>query len=418
MKKVSLAILTVVVLLIAVVGLTTIMVRVPTEEVKVGAKATTWIGAKYIGSEKCKECHERIYAGWKETLHSKVMQDAKANPYAILGDFGSDAKVNVKPGMYEPLPIKIEDVYLTQGSERKQCYVTLKDDKYLILPVQYNLAKAEWVPFSEGIPRDWTIHCAACHTVGYDAEKKTYTELSVGCESCHGPGGNHVNATEKLGTIVNPARLTSLAAAQVCGQCHNKGKSRPTATQVCGQCHGGGSPDWKYEFPVGYMPSANLDIYFSSKPGTWPDGTTSKSYRQQYIDWKKSKHASGGVACHNCHTVHSNDYTFQLKAPSTRLCIECHMVKATDEHRAPCKTTLCTGCHMPQTIKTSGDERESLHEMRVILPEVSVKIGGTGLAGVAKMPNSCNLCHAHEKDDPEALQKAWNEGRLVTALRK
>lgn len=30
--------------------------------------------------------------------------------------------------------------------------------------------------------------CTPCHATGYDPEKKTYKEESVGCEACHGPG--------------------------------------------------------------------------------------------------------------------------------------------------------------------------------------------------------------------------------------
>ena len=64
------------------------------------------------------------------------------------------------------------------------------------------------------------------------------SELSVGCEACHGPAGNHIDARleDKYKTIVNPATLPFRAASDVCGQCHTRGKS----------------PDKKWDFPVGY----------------------------------------------------------------------------------------------------------------------------------------------------------------------
>ena len=43
--------------------------------------------AKYVGSEKCTECHSRIAVTFRNTLHNKVMQDAKKYPNAIQGDF-------------------------------------------------------------------------------------------------------------------------------------------------------------------------------------------------------------------------------------------------------------------------------------------------------------------------------------------
>ena len=47
---------------------------------------------------------------------------------------------------------------------------------------------------------------------------------SVGCESCHGPGGNHIApSAKKLGTIVSLAdKCDSCAILQICGSCHDE----------------------------------------------------------------------------------------------------------------------------------------------------------------------------------------------------
>ena len=46
----------------------------------------------------------------------------------------------------------------------------------------------------------------------------------MGCESCHGPGGNHIAPTaKKLGTIVSLAdKCDSCAILQICGSCHDE----------------------------------------------------------------------------------------------------------------------------------------------------------------------------------------------------
>ena len=76
--------------------------------------------------------------------------------------------------------------------------------------------------------------CLQCHTTGMgrgggfpkDGKGTDHTHrdlASVGCESCHGPGGNHVapEAT-KLGTIVSLAdKCDSCAILQICGSCHD-----------------------------------------------------------------------------------------------------------------------------------------------------------------------------------------------------
>ena len=42
--------------------------------------------AQHVGSEKCKACHEKAYAGWKGSNHARAMQAAKDG--LVHGDFG------------------------------------------------------------------------------------------------------------------------------------------------------------------------------------------------------------------------------------------------------------------------------------------------------------------------------------------
>ncbi len=73
--------------------------------------------------------------------------------------------------------------------------------------------------------------CRACHTTGYDkggfpagGSPAEHAPLAgVGCESCHGPGGDHVDAdAPKRGTIVSLAdKCDSCVILQVCGSCHD-----------------------------------------------------------------------------------------------------------------------------------------------------------------------------------------------------
>jgi peroxiredoxin/nitrate/TMAO reductase-like tetraheme cytochrome c subunit len=74
--------------------------------------------------------------------------------------------------------------------------------------------------------------CRGCHTTGYDkggfpaggspAEHAAFA--AVGCESCHGPGGDHVDPdAPKRGTIVSLAdKCDSCVILQVCGSCHDQ----------------------------------------------------------------------------------------------------------------------------------------------------------------------------------------------------
>ncbi len=74
--------------------------------------------------------------------------------------------------------------------------------------------------------------CLRCHTTGYGrtggfpagSKAPAQSALSdVGCESCHGPGGEHVaEGSAKSGTIVALAdKCDSCVILQICGSCHD-----------------------------------------------------------------------------------------------------------------------------------------------------------------------------------------------------
>jgi peroxiredoxin len=74
--------------------------------------------------------------------------------------------------------------------------------------------------------------CLACHTTGFDMPggfaKGSHIEIGgdlsrVGCESCHGPGGDHVEeGSAKLGSILSLGdKCDSCVIMKVCGSCHD-----------------------------------------------------------------------------------------------------------------------------------------------------------------------------------------------------
>ena len=74
--------------------------------------------------------------------------------------------------------------------------------------------------------------CLACHTTGFGkpggfpsgTPASSDSDLGrVGCEACHGPGGEHVQETApKLGTILSLGdKCDSCVILQICGSCHD-----------------------------------------------------------------------------------------------------------------------------------------------------------------------------------------------------
>ncbi|UCE87407.1 MAG: redoxin domain-containing protein [Deltaproteobacteria bacterium] len=74
--------------------------------------------------------------------------------------------------------------------------------------------------------------CLSCHTTGYGraggfpasgSAAEHPTLASVGCESCHGPGGDHIGEKDpRVGTILSLGdKCDSCVILQLCGTCHD-----------------------------------------------------------------------------------------------------------------------------------------------------------------------------------------------------
>ena len=354
------------------------------------------IGSTFIGSEACKKCHERTYLEWRTSLHSRMMRDAKADPFANIGDFETPSDVRT---------FTKEDVDYVLGSQWKQQYLKREGDELIVFPAQYNVFTGEWKAYfpDEPAKRSWFKECAGCHVTGLDPEKKTFVDMGVGCEACHGPGSNHVEAVPgyEIPTIIQAARLTPAAAAQICGSCHTRGRDKTG----------------NYAYPAQYQThkgEGNIRLYFDEVHPKedpqyfWPSGESRYS-NQQYLDWKQSEHAKMGVVCVTCHSVHKSKSTLtaigevanplvvirsKTRLFEDRLCKSCH---TTPQYRSVHRIHTfgsCVRCHMPRaaTIGEAGDAHS--HTFRFMFPQASVKTGGTG-----KQPNACSTCH-HHKDTP------------------
>jgi predicted CXXCH cytochrome family protein len=351
--------------------------------------------ATFVGSARCKECHDKTYATWRQTLHARAIQDVSHTPQAIQGDWSQAFALKT---------FTKADVKYTHGVQWKQRYI---DKDWHILPAQWNFDANTWSPTPDAQKwqeTNWIKQCAQCHVTGFDPERLTWKEISIGCEACHGPGSPHVEAkpAERAGTIVNPAALPFDYAASICGQCHTRGKS----------------PDGKWPHPIGFRVGDILTtehfrvVAKEDQSAWWPDGSV-KQHRSQYPEWKESTHAKAGVTCITCHAVHEAPSKFATRLAPNNLCISCHANVSTDSltGHAPIANAPqhrnCIGCHMAPTGKSADRGDERVHTFKVVKPLVTLTLGSSD---VAKQPNACNACHWHTDDAPEKLQSALDEG--------
>jgi hypothetical protein len=358
-------------------------------------------------------CHLEHYDSWKMTLHSRTLQDAQNNRNAVVVDFDADRirKSLAKRGGQLKVPAdqvfipKIEEIRYTIGSQWKQGYIVAKDSKLYVAPIEYNIESSSWSTYHEADwdQREWVLTCGGCHTTGADLEKQTFREPAVSCEACHGKGSWHAALPktavfEKRQTIVNPAKLTLGVAAQICGSCHNRG----TATKVK-------EADW----PVGFAPGMALEPYFTSK--VYPQGDAkeyyvddfTKGHHQQYLDWLQSQHATEGVTCTSCHYVHQIGLPptrSQTLGAGSRQCFECHNQLNKTQAHAIHSFANCVGCHMPKVVTSAESGKMHSHAFVTLLPKDTIKNPG--------VPNSCQACHNHKKDDLKKLQEKAFPGSM------
>jgi len=364
----------------------------PARPVEREAKGPSGAGA-YVGSASCKPCHAEMYARWIKTPMANVVRDPKEHPDAII------------PDMSKPDPLVtfgVGDVALVYGSKWKQRYYKKVGNDYFLYPAQWDVTHAKWKPYF--VKADWWVAfyppdnfqrptgplCDGCHSVNYDIATHTMTEWNVGCERCHGPGGEHVKHATAA-NILNPTRFGYVAESDLCIQCHSQG--RPRKNPIGGQY---------YDWPVGYELTGKLSDVWAledHKLGEttfthFPDGTAHKN-RMQGNDFVQSAMYTHGLTCSTCHDAHGTEYPSSLRKAPDALCLDCHGEKSPNGPRAPTLAqhthhaanspgSSCVACHMPKIAQTLGDVNVRSHTFRFVPPSMTDSLG---------IPNACNVCH-------------------------
>ena len=371
---------------------------------------TPSIRTDYAGSTACKVCHPQIYERWKKTRMANVVRDPKEHPNAIIPDFSQQNPL---------VRFTKEDIAFVYGSKWKQRYFKKIGDDYFVLPAQWDITNQVWRPYFVRNGADWWAPlyppdnmkrptgplCDGCHSVNYDIKTNAVTEWNVGCERCHGPGSEHI-AHPSRATILNPARLDSVQANDICIQCHSQG--RPATNPIEGRY---------YDWPVGFHAGLKLQNFWQleeHKLGEttfthFADGTAHKN-RMQGNDFVQSVMYTRGVKCSSCHDVHGTANDALLLKPASVMCLECHgprspngphtmTVEEHTHHKAASAGNECVACHMPKIEQTIADVNVRSHTFRFITP---------AMTDTYKIPNPCTTCHKDKTTTWAAAQlKSW-----------
>ena len=390
------------------------------------------VSADYAGSNACAGCHETEHGQWSRSLHirmTKPVADA-----LIVGNFddvsfadnGRAYRMESRGGRrfisvsHGGRPFEKFEVHYTLGAKRFQGYLTrLPEGRIYVLPVFWNVAQKRWIDWKEITPvpdgdhdlrQIWNVTCFNCHATNlaanFDVASKTYktswTEMGLGCETCHGPGRAHVALMREWekNPSAKPAYDTS-ASNRALGPALKIFSPRTAAPRqvfdTCAYCHGN-----KNNLFLGFLPGSRMEDFalpfLVSQPmpsddpqgDFWPDGRPSRFNRPQALTLSGC-FIKGDITCTNCHVAHGSRQEHSLKvsiAESDRLCTQCHeAIQAQGEqhthHPAASKGSRCIECHMSDVNWRLMIRRRD-HTFAPPVPEITAKYG---------VPNGCTTCH-------------------------
>ncbi len=167
--------------------------------------------------------------------------------------------------------------------------------------------------------------CLSCHGA---PDASAVNEPGVHCETCHGPGREHLVAIGRgkpQQGILNPGRLGNEASIGVCARCHS-----------------------------GFTPVTDPlpdDLLISSQ-------VTAIRNTECFIQ------SGAGFSCTGCHNPHQNAKANE--AAYTQTCLGCHTPGGA-RHAALCPVNQkegCIGCHMP--VRKRGPFQMADHWIRVV----------------------------------------------------
>jgi tetratricopeptide (TPR) repeat protein len=396
------------------------------------------VHAEYAGSASCRTCHEEAFELWARSNHGlaervpNLAVDRHAFEPARSFSHGTQ-KTSLRldgtnclvtciglSGTNETLPV----VRVIGNDPLRQFLVAAPGGRLQTLEASYDPHRHQWFNVYgdedrrpgewghwTGRGMNWNTMCAGCHNTrvrknyneATDSYRTTMVELTVGCESCHGPSKAHVDWQQQYGRSgrTDPA-LPKLNRQQVldnCGFCHAR------RTDLTGDFKPGDS----------FFDHQSLTLV-DQTDHYYPDGQV-REEDYEFAAFLGSRMHARGVYCLDCHNPHS----MKPLLPGNWLCLRCHNGSYTNApvidpvahshhqvfgYASDGKLTNadltsyipkeiketggeCVNCHMPQTAYMQRHWRHD-HGFTIPDPLLTKQYG---------IPNACNRCHAAKSVD-------------------
>lgn len=319
--------------------------------------------ARFVGSAACAECHRTIHTAQQNSRHARSFfrvselgnldlpsraipepgQPEVTHTLRRVGKDGMDQETHAEGKVFRAI------VDYAFGSGDRGLTLVGRDDNGQARELRLSHYRSETRSFwdvtsghpvhpgdvtenlGQTLTADDVRRCFICHVTSQRATTLAFgpeaSDRGIGCEKCHGPGGNHLLAVAAKFpdlSIARPTMASGSAVIKLCAQCHS-----PRGKQVS-----------------------------SDDPGSIRfQGTT--------LTWSRCFTKSGdALDCITCHDPHRNVVTSMAHYESK--CLSCHSGgdhtgvlssaggkrKTLAETAMPTKcpvnpTAGCIGCHMP-----------------------------------------------------------------------
>ena len=400
-----------------------------------GAGVAWWLAAHrqpasgFVGSRECRECHENFYQKWSTSHHGLAMQPftpalaqaqflPQTNP-VVIGprqyryDQPTGAVVETGPQGERRYPITV----VMGGKNVFYLLTPLERGHLQVLPVSFDVQRRRWFDTTASAVRhfgerrdealDWTDRlytfntaCFACHVsqlatrynAADDSYATTWLEPGINCETCHGPGAEHVRLCRATPTNQPIKDVKLIVVRTMPPQQRN---------DMCSTCHAKLSP-LTPAFTPGDRFFDHFDLTCLEDPDFFPDGRDlGENYT--FTSWRMNSCArKSNLDCVHCHTSSGrNRFT---GADANKSCLPCHKerVAAPEKHThhpPGTNSPTCVACHMPMT--EFGRMRRSDHSFRPPMPAAAKQFGST---------LACLLCHQGQKPEwAEARVRQWHK---------
>lgn len=257
--------------------------------------------------------------------------------------------------------------------------------------------------------------CLECHDIEYESYRKSiHYQVETGgwegkgCESCHGPGAEHVRADGDSPMLFGSSQIHTVEQKlDACLSCHAENSTsfefrsadHVKGTIECSTCH---KPH----------EAARYDKLLAQLPGARADALDFRAGQEACLQCHQEMRTSsnlpdrhrineGMVQCADCHDQHSPSARTHLGGFKYETCVECHTDKQGPwvfEHLSN-RVEGCTACHanphgsINRHMLTYQKVAELCYSCHILVPGFHK---GSAEPGVVRFGNDaqCTNCHS------------------------